>query len=1123
MRKHVLAQKANRSRSYGRIGSVSQQQTNAPRILSVAAYYPTINQTDILHTEKEGTRRGLRQQPLVRLKVSCLPSQPFYLYGTFHDGKVAYLSFFVRVLDPELDFQFKMPASAQDPKIHASLTPPPPHYSHHYISEAKSEWVKSRSLLATDEDFFNLGFTPATPTLWGAGSSMSELSGSSTSFWSGRKSDFDPRVHGFGGHKTSGQWQSDLYGGSKDYLPLPHASWGCPAGTPYSGKKFDVHWFVIAEYVEDKGWLVLNQSQPTLKAGHPYCIMGARYTYKKIAGAKVPSGTEMVPAEGADAPVFAFTDKQIVDMFGTGTHEPVKKHDFNVQKYTAGRNGGYVPFNFHTAAAEMPEGLNVTIADLYKDNGAGWFFDSLGEDGKTLSTMLQTAGVPSQNTKVIDYFSADVEYYDFGSKRWSDNRPSRKCDSEGRFAWYFRFKRQLDPTHPDAASQPDWVLPTTQDAYPRITSDKKLGRTMIGFGQSIEPSGSGFVRADYDTEPLMTILSSMEMSHPTLGETSRYTWTSRNIKVADPDNFLYSTNQNILRAFYEGGEFKPGNKVLMIGRGLDKTRHIMVSKEKSIKALANARGFGTPEELMKKEWVDQYWDKSGSVNESSIGYLKPLYSASATDFIAGRGNATPAVAGFINEVFYGMELKDVFSSFLDPDQEVAGYLRWQIESLDPSKAQKIFAQLAIRFSPLDDGEIKQVRDKPTHYEISTDNGKMQFPYTVAVFEIPAGYSGPAPAIVGKLGSRTLTLAEARKMVEEAAQRQGISTSTSFGGLGQAGGDTSVVENAITEFVEALSKGQVGGTKFPMASQRATGVENVYLVYSDMNIKSPDGVSGYVNVYCTINPRTGATSLSVASKVGGDDESVKSWAVPTRGYFDTVKSKVSKHFDEEVTRITGTSRQATASVETEVLDLAKTGEKIIALIRKKTTVAFTQITYEVSVFDALAEGMTKAEETHVFETKEKAQDKFDTLLGSKKLVRDLEYIHDPSTPSKVYYRFMNSLGRNTTGFEEDLAAEIDLQLEKENLGLTKLEQLMTDPVSVPIPEDVEEYDIGEQEDAEREVAQEERRAETKKEKPNPLFQFSMPKVFRTFKTDNLLRKHTLLPYGSRTPIEDDPTE
>ena len=34
---------------------------------------------------------------------------------------------------------------------------------------------------------------------------------------------------------------------------------------------------------------------------------------------------------------------------------------------------------------------------------------------------------------------------------------------------------------------------------------------------------------------------------------------------------------------------------------------------------------------------------------------------------------------------------------------------------------------------------------------------------------------------------------------------------------------------------------------------------------------------------------------------------------------------------------------------------------------------------------------------------------------------------------------------------------------------------------------------------------------------------MPKIFRTFKTDNLLRKHTLLPYGSRTPIEDDPTE
>jgi hypothetical protein len=1122
LRKHVLAQKANRSRRYGRIGSVSQQQTNTPRIISVAAHYPTINQTDILHTEKEGTLRGLRQQPLVRLKVSCLPSQPFYLYGTFHDGKAAYLSFFVRVLDPELDFQFKMPASAQDPKIHASLTPPPPHYSHHYISEAKSEWVKSRSLLATDEDFFNLGFTPATPTLWRSGENMSKLSGSGTSeYWSGRKSDFDPRIHGFGGYKTKSQWKTDLYGGSKDYIPTPIASWACPAGVPYTGKKYDAHWFVIAEYVEDKGWLVLPQSQPTLKAGHPYCIMGARYTYKNLAKAKSPTGTEMVPAEGADAPIFAFTDREFVDMFGTGEYKPLGG-DFRVQKYEGGIHGGYVPFDFNTAPKEMPEGVDVTIANLYQDNGAGWFFDSLGEDGKTLSSMLQTAGVPSQNTKVIDYFSADVEYYDFNSKQWSDTRPKRTCDSKGRFAWYFRFKRQLDSTHPDAAQQPDWVLPKTQDAYPRIvpgSSGKKLGRTMIGFGQSIEPSDSGFVRVKYDTEPVLTILSSMEMKHPTLGETSRYAWTSKNVKVADPDNFVYSTNQNILRAFYEGGEFKPGNKVLMIGRGLDKTRHIMVSKEKSIQALATARGFGTPEELMKEEWVEQYWSKSGSVNESSIGYLKPLYSVSATDFIAGRGGASPAVAGFINEVFYGMELKDVFSSFLDPDQEVAGYLRWQMESLDPNRTGKIFAQLALRFSPLDDGVAKQVRDRPTHYEISSGNGKLQFPYTVAVFEIPAGYSGPAPVIAAKLGNKTITFAEAKKMVEEAAQRQGISTSTSFGTLGQTGTDTSVVENAITEFVEALSRGQVGGTKFPMASQRAKENENVYLVYSDTNIKSPDGVSGYVNVYCTINPRSGATSLSVASKVGGDEESVKNWTVPTRAYFDVVKPKVAKHFDEEVTRITGTSRQATATTETEIIDAAAVGEKVITLMRKKTTIAFTQITYEVTVFSGITMDGSTVEETHVFDTQEKAQDKFDTLLGSKKLIRDLEYIHDPSTPSTVYYRFMNSLGRNTTGFAEDLAAEIDLQLEKENLGLTKLEQLMTDPVSVPIPEDVEEYDIGEQRDAERDVAAKERAVVPTK----PLFRFSMPKVFRTFKTDNLLRKHTLLPYGSRTPIEDDPTE
>ena len=157
MRKHVLAQKANRSRRYGRIGSVSQQQTTPPRILSVDARYPRLKKTEKLFNEKEGVIRGLRAEPQVRLRVSCIAHQPFYLYGTFHDTPT-FRSSARRRFGLGLHIQHAFVRSR--PEGPCFIDSPPPHFSHEYISEVKSDWVRSRSQFAGDEDFFNLGFTP---------------------------------------------------------------------------------------------------------------------------------------------------------------------------------------------------------------------------------------------------------------------------------------------------------------------------------------------------------------------------------------------------------------------------------------------------------------------------------------------------------------------------------------------------------------------------------------------------------------------------------------------------------------------------------------------------------------------------------------------------------------------------------------------------------------------------------------------------------------------------------------------------------------------------------------------------------------------------------------------------
>ena len=115
---------------------------------------------------------------------------------------------------------------------------------------------------------------------------------------------------------------------------------------------------------------------------------------------------------------------------------------------------------------------------------------------------------------------------------------------------------------------------------------------------------------------------------------------------------------------------------------------------------------------------------------------------------------------------------------------------------------------------------------------------------------------------------------------------------------------------------------------------------------------------------------------------------------------------------------------------------------------------------------------------------------------------------------MYYRFRNILTPRQQVLKRTFLAEILLQLAKENYGLSNLEQMLTEPVSIG-EEDVSDFDDAEQASAANKAAGSGQKALHSSN--------SMPKIFRTFKTDNPRCKHTLLPYGSRTPIEDDPTE
>jgi len=929
----VLAQKADRSRGYGRIGSVSQQQTSFPRILEVLARYPRIKKTETLFNEKEGVVRSVRPEPKVRLRISCLPHQPFYLYGTFHDGKSSYLSFFKRVVDSDLDFTFSMPPGAQDPKVHASMTPPPPHLSHEYISEAKSNWIRSRSQFAGNDDFFNLGFTPVDPELWDAGSEMSNIEQTDIQWWSGRKSDFDPRIHG-AGPNNMGKHRVDMYGGSAGILPIGHGIYNV---SPYRNEG-PIYWFVFAEFVEGKGWKVIPRNRPTFKAGASYCMMGAMYFPSKGS-----AGREFHPEEGADAPQIHFVHDAFVDYFGPKKKQSesvIDKWGWKIQPYTKGVNGGWWTTDAY-GQPEFPEAVGVSVKNLYDDNGAGLFFDTLGKDGERLQQTMRESLIPPSNQKVIDFFSVDLEYYDFGTGSWGD-RPKRKCDSKGRFAWYFRPKRQLDATHPDVTyDNSRWSLEKTQWAYPTIRKRDgtfHLEKTFIGFKRGLS---NGMIE---DSEPFYRLAISWKSWSPAYYDSSTHLVPQYTAQFADPDNFAYSTNQQILRAFYEGGEFKPGNKVLLIGRGLDRTNFILCSQRKSLLALAQESGLFTPAQLLNMQFEEQFSGAQGEINTSPVGWLKPVATTTADAYAAGK--APEAISKLMRDLLgetapenmFGLFVKDKKTIFDllpfggDEDEEekpqIQAASQTDLDSLPEDAQARLVEKLKARMSPLDgtakDGSVvKQMRDKPTHYQI----GEYEFPFTIGVFEIPSGYGGPAPVIDAIYNGMTLTMQQAQQLINEASLASGISTITV-----------------------------------------------------------------------------------------GDEQVMPS-----------------------------------------------------------------------------------------------------------ELVSGLTFRHNPQTPDKVYMRFKNALGEETTGYMEDLSAELQLQVEKQNHGLTSLQQFVTDPVSVDDPEDVGDFDDAEQSEGDRDKAD----AEYTPDKP--LLSFSFPKLpfprisFAKFNTDNLIRKHTLIPYGSRKEVKNDPKE
>ena len=161
-------------------------------------------------------------------------------------------------------------------------------------------------------------------------------------------------------------------------------------------------------------------------------------------------------------------------------------------------------------------------------------------------------------------------------------------------------------------------------------------------------------------------------------------------------------------------------------------------------------------------------------------------------------------------------------------------MKWKLENLPTEIASPLVDKVAIRFRPLTTPPRTVSPwfrwDKPTHFKLEEDGSVYEFPFSIGIFEVPAGYSGPAPVIVAKKGGKIIPFDEAKQLMVEAALSQEVSAFGGFSGLGGHQSTPTAVEEKMQEALDAWSDGKIA-SKFPKSSV-VQWVRDVYSIHRE---------------------------------------------------------------------------------------------------------------------------------------------------------------------------------------------------------------------------------------------------------------------------------------------------
>ena len=481
-----------------------------------------------------------------------------YFYGTFQYQQNQFLAF-VTPVTRSLSYSFILEKPLNNLNFHIGHTIPTD-LNPTYLD------VKSRQLLRNNPNTYNsLGFIPDEPAV------KDSVNGKE---WGGKLSEHSYTRHGINTvNKTKGhnvRYSQNLDGG-----------WiGASAVYVYDGKS----------------WVTPGSiGTLTLQVGQPHCIVTKLAGYKNTPGV---GGSYQPYADypGSLPPAWNITlraqaKRKAAEAFFWSSADKIRgdriclmeSNYVNSAQYSRDDHKGHGEENYLVGAgAQLSDGIDTGMFP-----GGLWFPTTNGDSYH-----------PSND------YCAKVEWWNPETGEWSSpaiHPPwEAKITQDGKFAFYFRFPRQLIESDEFYYKTPQWQITKTYDCYPMAGNNNELQHWRIGrpYHQlktektSLTLEFEGKTLYAHPESPRYTVMVAPEAKSdrgtksldrdrqkkdyiPTMADgTSLVT-----MQAADPISFSYADNPDILKAYWTNGNFTPGGSFMLLGQAMDFFGHFWVSTQ----------------------------------------------------------------------------------------------------------------------------------------------------------------------------------------------------------------------------------------------------------------------------------------------------------------------------------------------------------------------------------------------------------------------------------------------------------------------------------------------------------------------------------------------------------------